>query len=187
MGSEERASFLRQIPQLDDGLLESAVRDEILLALGQPRSPKIAWKLRALRHECNRRRKGLYHGIRGQVLEGIREQLQRIMASPHFASRKSQRTGPARFLDFVVKRTIQGQAGDLKEPTIGSQVFGRREHYHTGEDNIVRVQAKKVRDSLAKYYKAQGRRDPIRISLPKGSYVPVLGFRSQRSKRPGNK
>src|SRR5437773_952714 len=58
MGSEERASFLRQIPQLDDGLLESAVRDEILLALGQPRSPKIAWKLRALRQECNRRRKG---------------------------------------------------------------------------------------------------------------------------------
>jgi hypothetical protein len=40
----------------------------------------------------------------------------------------------------------------------------------------VRTQASKLRSNLAEYYATEGRDDPIRIELQKGSYVPV--FRS---------
>ena len=41
----------------------------------------------------------------------------------------------------------------------------------------MRVEAARVRDKLREYYEADGRSDPIRIDLPKGSYTPHIEFR----------
>jgi hypothetical protein len=38
----------------------------------------------------------------------------------------------------------------------------------------VRVQARQLRFKLAEYFSGEGRSDPIRIELPKGSYVPIF-------------
>ena len=45
-------------------------------------------------------------------------------------------------------------------------------------DPIVRVQARNLRSRLEKYYETAGAEDPIRIELPKGTYVPVFHFRT---------
>jgi hypothetical protein len=53
--------------------------------------------------------------------EGVRAELERILASPEFkASKRCQD-----FLQFVVDRALAGVTEDLKERTIGIEVFGR--------------------------------------------------------------
>jgi adenylate cyclase len=44
-------------------------------------------------------------------------------------------------------------------------------------DPLVRIEAARLRDKLREYYEADGRSDPIRIELPKGSYTPHVEFR----------
>src|SRR5206468_3081782 len=41
-------------------------------------------------------------------------------------------------------------------------------------DPIVRVQARRLRARLTRYYEEEGRHEEIRIELPKGSYAPVF-------------
>jgi intein/homing endonuclease len=79
---------------------------------------------------------------------------------------------------MAVEKALNRELQELKEARIGVKVFNRPEDYYTGEDNIVRVQADRVRKLLARYYRSQGRNDPIRINLLKGSYVPVFKLRS---------
>ena len=45
----------------------------------------------------------------------------------------------------------------------------------------VRVQARNLRSRLEKYYETQGNEDPIRIELPKGTYVPVFHYRTEET------
>ena len=102
--------------------------------------------------------------------DAVRAQLDLIVASEHF--RRSIRT--ARFLRYVVERTLQGRASDLKEYVIALEVFDRPETYDPQVDATVRVEAGKLRLRLQKYYEAAGLSDPIRIEIPKGAYVPVF-------------
>ena len=76
------------------------------------------------------------------------------------------------FLRFVVEQTLDGQAGGLKERTIGVEALGRRLDYDPKVDPIVRVQARRLREKLAEYYQSQAGRTELQIGLPKGSYVP---------------
>ena len=68
--------------------------------------------------------------------------------------------------------TLNGNADTLKERTIGIEVFARPTSYDPSEDATVRVKAGEVRKRLGLYYSNQGARDPIRIELPSGTYVP---------------
>jgi hypothetical protein len=52
------------------------------------------------------------------------------------------------------------------------EVFGRPTSYDPSDDATVRVKAGEVRKRLGLYYSEQGARDPIRIELPSGTYVP---------------
>jgi TolB-like protein len=102
--------------------------------------------------------------------EAVRAQLQRILESPVFSSalRLSQ------FLQFVVTRSIEGQATAIKEYLIGVEVYNRPASYDPKVDSIVRAEASRLRAKLREYYDAAGKNDPIRIELPKGSYTPVF-------------
>lgn len=103
----------------------------------------------------------------------VREHLHEILASEAF--RGSKRSSD--FLHFVVEKTLAGQAEDLKERTIGVQVYGRPEDYDTADDPVVRVRANEVRKRLAQYYMQSGNRPfPVRIELPAGHYVPQFHF-----------
>lgn len=101
--------------------------------------------------------------------EAIRAGLGRITASPGFANAERMR----RFIDFVVDKTLEGQAEILKEYSIGVEVFGRA-NYDPRADTIVRVEARRLRKKLEEYYAGEGRLDPVRIKLPSGSYVPLF-------------
>lgn len=70
------------------------------------------------------------------------------------------------------------------EHEIGIAVFGRdRGTYYTGDDPIVRVQAGRLRLRLAAYYAEEGCADPLRISIPTGSYQPKVE-RAQAQSQP---
>ena len=100
--------------------------------------------------------------------EAIREELTRILNSHEFRTSKRSQD----FLRYVVENTLQGHTDLLKERTIGIDVFGRSTSYEPSDDATVRVKAGDVRKRLGIYYAEQGARDPVRIELPAGTYVP---------------
>jgi len=79
-----------------------------------------------------------------------------------------------RFLRFIVEETLAGRASGIKEQVLGLEVFDRGQDFNPRLDPIVRVQARNLRSRMAKYYEGPGRSDPIRIELPKGTYIPVF-------------
>jgi hypothetical protein len=94
---------------------------------------------------------------------------QRIAASRSFA--KSALL--SRFLLYVCEREITGKTAEISEHQIGVQVFGRRPGYNAGEDNIVRNYARQLRHRLDQYFLEEGREEQLRVSIPRGKYVPV--------------
>lgn len=80
----------------------------------------------------------------------------------------------AQFLEYVIWQSAVGKIADLKERTIGIELFGRTPTYDTGEDAIVRVTASEVRKRLVQHYSGVGNASEFRISLPSGGYVPEL-------------
>jgi hypothetical protein len=79
----------------------------------------------------------------------------------------------------LVEQTLSGEGARLKEYTIGLDVFQRRSDYDPQVDSTVRVHAGKLRDKLRVYYLTDGHDSPLRIELPRGSYLPA--FRLQTS------
>ncbi|PSJ56638.1 tetratricopeptide repeat protein [Pseudaminobacter soli (ex Li et al. 2025)] len=100
----------------------------------------------------------------------IREELLRVLASPDFDSTERIR----KFLTYVVEETLCGHPERIKAYTIATSVFGRDENFDPQVDSIVRIVAGRMRRSLERYYLTEGRGDPLRIRIPKGSYVPVF-------------
>jgi hypothetical protein len=98
----------------------------------------------------------------------VRAQLERIVASAPFRNSKRY---PA-LLRYVVEKTLEGTASELKERNIGIDVFGREPSYDLGVDPIVRITAGEVRKRLAQYYSETARRQELRIDIPLGSYQP---------------
>jgi hypothetical protein len=98
----------------------------------------------------------------------IREELERVLASHDFqASRLCQS-----FLRYAVEQTLNGQTENLKERTIGIDVFGKLPSYDPSEDAGVRVKAGEVRKRLRSYYSDQPAEAKVLIELPPGTYVP---------------
>jgi Tol biopolymer transport system component len=98
----------------------------------------------------------------------IRAELERILASDVFARSQQLR----RFLAFIVGQRLAGQGQALKESVLAHELYGKGTDFDGGTDPVVRVDARRLRDKLREYY--EGRTDPVVISLPKGTYVPVF-------------
>src|SRR5436190_8742715 len=102
--------------------------------------------------------------------EAIYEQLERVFSDPFFATSEILK----RFLAFVVEETLSGHANTIKEYTIGTQVLNKSLNFTPQSDAIVRIHAGRLRRALHHYYELTGKSDPICISIPKGSYVPIF-------------
>ena len=95
-------------------------------------------------------------------------ELQTILASSHFSNSKRY---PA-LLRYVVESRLEGKSEQLKERTLGVEVFHRPADYDTNTDTVVRYTAGEVRKRLAMYYHEDHPESVLQISLPAGSYVP---------------
>jgi hypothetical protein len=100
----------------------------------------------------------------------IREQLDRLLAHPLFANSKRY---PA-LLAYIVEQTLLGNASELKERSIGIEVFGRMPTYDANADPVVRITAGEVRKRLSLYYYDASHAGELVIELPVGSYVPAF-------------
>ena len=98
----------------------------------------------------------------------VRAQLDRILASEVFSRSQHLR----RFLSFIVEQSLAGERHSLKESVLAHELYGKGTDFDGGTDPVVRVDARRLRDKLREY--DEGRSDPVVISLPKGSYVPLF-------------
>lgn len=102
--------------------------------------------------------------------DAVRSERDRILASKIFSRSKRQ----SDFLDYVVDAALEGRQDQLKEFTLGIDVFERDDSFDPSIDSIVRVEASRLRSKLREYYDDEGRTDAVRIDIPKGHYVPVF-------------
>jgi len=100
----------------------------------------------------------------------IREQLGRLLAHPLFANSKRY---PA-LLAYAVEETLKGNSAELKERSIGIEVFGRSPSYDANADPVVRITAGEVRKRLMQYYYDSAHSGETVFELPVGSYVPLF-------------
>ncbi|HZR23951.1 MAG TPA: tetratricopeptide repeat protein [Vicinamibacterales bacterium] len=106
--------------------------------------------------------------------KNLRQQVDRVLGSPTF----QQVDRLKRFLTFITLEALAGRSDQLKEYVIGVQVFGKEESFDPRTDPIVRVQARRLRARLVRYYREEGQNDEIVIDLPKGGYAPLFKQRS---------
>src|SRR5580700_3329412 len=109
----------------------------------------------------------------------IQAQLERILANPLFKNSKRY----PNLLRYVVERTLDGHPGELKERTLGIEVFGREPNYDTNLDPVVRTTAAEIRKRLAQYYQDPAHEAEVRIDLPLGSYAAKFQAVSERRAR----
>lgn len=98
----------------------------------------------------------------------VKEELERILASPPF---QNSRRYPA-LLRYVVEKALSGKTEDLKERTLGIEVFHRTVDYDTNADPVVRFSAGEVRRRIAQFYQENGSHSTVEIGMPLGTYVP---------------
>nr|WP_210273089.1 adenylate cyclase [Rhizobium sp. WYCCWR 11128] len=103
--------------------------------------------------------------------DDVRAQLERIVTSPQFPHIGRS----AAFLTYAVEETLAGRADRIKGYSIAVEVF-KRPNGFTQDDPVVRIEAGRLRRVLERYYFTAGQRDPIRIDIPKGGYVPTFAW-----------
>ena len=91
------------------------------------------------------------------------------MESPQFDCSERNR----RFLKYVVEEALSGRADRIKGYSIATSVFGRDVSFDPQLDPVVRMEARRLRRSLERFYLTGGS-SSVKIEMPKGSYVPLF-------------
>ena len=105
----------------------------------------------------------------------VRETLERLLASETFGRSERAR----KLIRYLVEREQAGEAERLKGFSIAMDVFGKDADFDSSTDAVVRVQAGRLRELLAQYFATEGADDPVRIVIPRGTYVPAYEFKVQ--------
>ncbi|MCP4382587.1 MAG: hypothetical protein GY798_14415 [Hyphomicrobiales bacterium] len=104
-----------------------------------------------------------------EITEGdVREALTAILASSVFdgALRLQE------FLTYVVEESLAGRGDKIPAKLVAQDVYGRSAGTTADEDNVVRVDAGRLRRRLDQYYLDVGKSDPVRIHIDPGGYAP---------------
>ena len=102
--------------------------------------------------------------------EAERAELQAVLQS-HLFTRSPTLT---HLLSYLCEKTFAGESGQIKEYSVGLDVFDRRDSFDQDTDSIVRVQANRLRKRLSQYYASEGASRPLRITIPVGQYIPMF-------------
>jgi hypothetical protein len=101
-------------------------------------------------------------------LEAQRAELEAVLRSEHFTRAPTL----ANFLSYLCEKLFAGQSYQIKEYSVGVEVFHRRASFDQDSDSIVRVEANRLRKRLAAYYANEGAANRLQITIPLGQYVP---------------
>ena len=85
------------------------------------------------------------------------------------------------FLLYVCDRQIRSREEEISEQQIGVVVFNRPEGYNSNEDNIVRSYARTLRKRIDEYFATEGEEETLRLTIPRGGYVPVFSSMANSS------
>lgn len=102
----------------------------------------------------------------------LSSQVEKIIASSEFKGGKRLK----QFLQYVIQQSLDDRPDNLQQYTIAIEALGYPDTFDPQSNPSVRVLAKRLRRALDLYYADEGRQDPVRIKLPKGSYVPVFSL-----------
>ncbi|NOD62830.1 MULTISPECIES: hypothetical protein [unclassified Ruegeria] len=101
----------------------------------------------------------------------VREALERVVSSDEFqASPRLQQ-----FLTYVVEEAIAGRGPQIRGKAIAVEVYERRID-GTGGQNLVRVEARRLRRLLHAFYEEQWDGDGVRIFVDPGGYKPRFSY-----------
>jgi hypothetical protein len=78
------------------------------------------------------------------------------------------------FFQYVIDCALRQVPEEATEQQIGVHVFHRRPGYNSGDDSIVRTQARLLRAKISAYFSQEGNQEPLVIEIPKGQYFPVF-------------
>ena len=109
----------------------------------------------------------------GPDASAVRSSLERVLNHPQFVAAPRL----ASFLKFIVETTLEGNGRLIKAYTVATMALDRPDSFDPAADAIVRVEANRLRNALARYYACEGSEDAIIIELPRGCYVPSFCFR----------
>jgi len=96
--------------------------------------------------------------------------IKRITLSAAFA--RSPRL--ANLLLYLGKQAILNRKHLLTEQNLASAVFDRKGNFDPAADTIVRSQMVRLRHRLEDYFREEGRTEHLRVSIPKGGYIPAF-------------
>ena len=97
-----------------------------------------------------------------------RAELDAVLHSEHFTRAPTL----AHLLSYLCEKLFAGKAYQIKEYSVGVEVFHRSSSFDQNADSIVRVEANRLRKRLAAYYSGEGASHRLQISIPLGQYVP---------------
>lgn len=103
--------------------------------------------------------------------ETIFAELNRLLADPSF--NRSRRC--VALLRSLIVHGLDSNS-NIKERTLGVEVFGRSADYDTNADPIVRMTANEIRKRLAQYYQNPDHKRDVIIHIESGSYIPNFEF-----------
>lgn len=110
----------------------------------------------------------------GLDASAVSQLLERVLTSQTFQRSPQLR----KFLRYVTQAVIDG-AECPSEQLVGVHALGRPLNYSPNDDNIVRVQARLLRQKLDAYFDHESPQEPWRISIPKGAYLPRFSPQDQ--------
>jgi TolB-like protein/Tfp pilus assembly protein PilF len=113
-------------------------------------------------------------------VDDVRAQLERMLEGVSFRASQRRRA----MLRFIVDETLAGRGDRLKGVTVALAVFGRDETFDQRSDPVVRLEARRLRTDLDSYYVDAGSQDPVRITIPKGGYVPHFAWQNGEARPP---
>lgn len=109
-----------------------------------------------------------FHGDSSEVLAALND----VLSSSSFANADRLKN----FLEYVVLETVHGRAESIRGKTIAQDVYGRSAATDGDPENVVRVDARRLRRRLTDYYSSEGSRARIRIHIDSGGYSPRFEY-----------
>jgi hypothetical protein len=102
------------------------------------------------------------------AIEAQRAELETVLHAEYF----TRAPALAHLLSYLCEKLFAGEAREIKEYSVGVEVFHRGASFDQDSDSIVRVEANRLRKRLAAYYASEGASHRLRITIPLGQYVP---------------